>query len=404
MNKTLILILDPNKDISKEIQIHSDLIIKDIKNFFAEKFRNEFSMENSESDILSYFFRNYSFGEITVSIEQDVLSHKEDMYILTGLDNIAVIEELRKSTGINVYVLAYTPNISKIENNQTFDKDILDIYLIADYYLNPYLEIKTVRNEFQRFLDLISGEPAVSIPRNEEINMYMAYTAMYNSHCLSRAVGACLTTQDHDIISTGWNDVPKAGGGVYGINHNNHCFKFKNPKISSELTPACHKDMENQNIMAEIREELKNQGIELGEKEEFIIKEIGKLQIKGLLEFSRSVHAEMHTIIKGAQMVGERIKDSILYVTAFPCHNCARHIILSGVRVVYFLEPFIKSRAIKLHNDSLLLANQITESDFKKDKVFLIPFQGVGGNGFEKIFKRSGDLKLKLKENKMYQF
>jgi deoxycytidylate deaminase len=42
--------------------------------------------------------------------------------------------------------------------------------------------------------------------------MFYARSAANNSSCLSRQVGASITDKNGNLISTGWNDVPKFGG------------------------------------------------------------------------------------------------------------------------------------------------------------------------------------------------
>jgi deoxycytidylate deaminase len=46
--------------------------------------------------------------------------------------------------------------------------------------------------------------------------MYIAQGAAIRTACLSRQVGACLVDRNGNVISTGTNEVPRAGGGVYG--------------------------------------------------------------------------------------------------------------------------------------------------------------------------------------------
>ncbi len=46
--------------------------------------------------------------------------------------------------------------------------------------------------------------------------MYHAYGARMRSACLSRQVGAALMDKKGNVLSTGTNEVPRAGGGVYG--------------------------------------------------------------------------------------------------------------------------------------------------------------------------------------------
>ncbi|MCL0329224.1 deaminase, partial [Escherichia coli] len=66
-------------------------------------------------------------------------------------------------------------------------------------------------------------------------------------------------------------------------------------------------------------------------------------RLKDLIEFSRAVHAEMHAILGASRVAGERILGGKIFVTTYPCHSCARHIIASGISEVYFIEPYRKS-------------------------------------------------------------
>ncbi|MBN0371943.1 deoxycytidylate deaminase, partial [Pseudomonas aeruginosa] len=52
-------------------------------------------------------------------------------------------------------------------------------------------------------------------PTADESGMYAAYSASLKSACLSRQVGAAIANKDGNVISLGWNDVPKFGGGLY---------------------------------------------------------------------------------------------------------------------------------------------------------------------------------------------
>jgi len=52
-------------------------------------------------------------------------------------------------------------------------------------------------------------------PEVGEIAMHHAYAAMMQSACLSRQVGAALADRAGNIVATGTNEVPKAGGGVF---------------------------------------------------------------------------------------------------------------------------------------------------------------------------------------------
>ena len=67
-----------------------------------------------------------------------------------------------------------------------------------------------------------------------------------------------------------------------------------------------------------------------------------------LIEFSRTVHAEMAAIVDAARR-GVSVQDCNLYTTTFPCHECAKHIVAAGIRRVVYIEPYPKSQALSLH-------------------------------------------------------
>lgn len=56
-------------------------------------------------------------------------------------------------------------------------------------------------------------------------------------------------------------------------------------------------------------------------------------------------------------------------MNTFPCHNCAKHIVASGIREVIYIEPYPKSQVAALFSDSIALdrkptANQVAFSSF----------------------------------------
>ena len=67
-------------------------------------------------------------------------------------------------------------------------------------------------------------------------------------------------------------------------------------------------------------------------------------------------------------------------MTTYPWHSCAGHIVPAGITEVYFLEPYRKSLATKLHADA------ITEREGDSTKVRILPFDGVAPSRFLKFF------------------
>jgi deoxycytidylate deaminase len=104
--------------------------------------------------------------------------------------------------------------------------------------------------------------------------------------------------------------------------------------------------------------------------------------ISDITEFGRMTHAEM-TAISDAARLGRSTAGATIYVTTFPCHNCAKHIIASGIVRTVFIEPYPKSKALSLHNDSVIL------DDKSNDRVSFEHFVGISPRRYRDIFEKS---------------
>ena len=116
-------------------------------------------------------------------------------------------------------------------------------------------------------------------------------------------------------------------------------------------------------------------------------KNLKNSKIKDLIEFSRSVHAEMHAIISGSQLSGSKMINGKLFCTTYPCHNCARHIIVAGIKEVYYIEPYVKSLCLTLHDDA------ITEDENSTEKVRILIFDGVAPRKYLTFFTNFAERK-----------
>lgn len=83
--------------------------------------------------------------------------------------------------------------------------------------------------------------------------MYVAYASGLRSACLSRQVGASIMNSDGVVIATGRNDVPKAGGGLYGPEDGNsdaRCVKLEDAN--------CFNDLYKDQVVKDIRSLISN--------------------------------------------------------------------------------------------------------------------------------------------------
>jgi deoxycytidylate deaminase len=213
--------------------------------------------------------------------------------------------------------------------------------------------------------------------------MYAAVSAASKSACLSRQVGAAIYSEKGELLSVGWNDVPKGRGGLYSANDgdNDHrCFKWKGK--------VCHNDRKKEELYSKIFNQLDKEGLLSADVDLPKLREqLLKTPVKDLIEYSRSIHAEMEAIVSAARTGKSGIVGGTLYTTTFPCHNCARHIVAAGISKVFYVEPYAKSLALELHSDSISL---IEETDAK---CAFLQYEGVGPDSVLKLFHHGTERK-----------
>jgi deoxycytidylate deaminase len=280
-----------------------------------------------------------------------------------------------------------------IDSGEEFShgQSVRDTFPMCDFFLRvdgavsgPSEEqsIGQLVSKLRRLFNLIFRTSVIS-PSSEENAMYAAASAAKNSACLSRQVGAAVTSSSGELLSTGWNDVPRSGGGLYGksplvINND----PSKDDERCYALTGTkCHNDAEKRIITEKLIDLLVDNSVLDLSKRSLAIQTISNSRMKDLIEFSRAVHAEMHAILGASRVAGDRILGGKIFVTTYPCHSCARHIVASGISEVYYIEPYRKSLATRLHSDSL--SEDVTDNS---KKVRLMQFDGVSPRRFIDFF------------------
>jgi deoxycytidylate deaminase len=100
----------------------------------------------------------------------------------------------------------------------------------------------------------------------------------------------------------------------------------------------------------------------------------------------------MHAIIIGSQLSSDRMIGGKLFCTTFPCHNCGRHIILSGIQEIYYIEPYVKSLCLELHEDSM--TDDESDSEETRNKVKILMYDGVAPRRYLEFFSMKEKRKL----------
>ena len=201
-----------------------------------------------------------------------------------------------------------------------------------------------------------------------------------------------------DVISTGTNEVPKPGGGTYGSQFPD--VPDTDPLVKQDFrcfthNRFCSNTRSQRDIVLDLLDQLQSV-TNLAPSDEIVNRVMQTTRIGELLEFSRAVHAEMDALLSAARQ-GISTMGTRLFVTTFPCHNCARHIVSAGVDEVQFIEPYLKSRAIPLHGDAITLSpvswTPPSKAGANHCKVLFRPFVGVAPRLFRRVFQKDRALK-----------
>ena len=282
-----------------------------------------------------------------------------------------------------------------------FGQNTRNTYPLADIFVNLEQEAKASL-EIKRFLYLLFGHP-FHTPRPDEVAMYHASAASLRSSDESRQVGAVIVnvkqdseqrTSDLEIISSGMNEVPRRGGGFYWDDsghspdardqwlkkwwNEDRAMGIKKGVLTELLEVLRSQDWFVENIKSE-------QTADLVDK--LISRSLVGTQFMNIGEFQRQVHAEMAAIIDSARR-GIPVDGQSMFVTTFPCHNCAKHIIAAGIRRVVYLEPYPKSRADDLHKEEIQLDPHPGAESL--DRVIFSPYAGVAPRQYQRLFSMAG--------------
>ena len=377
-----------------------------------KKARNS-SPETAASDELKDGIKAYILDSLKHPAEVALLrSVYQDAFCLVGVvcessrGRSRLRDEKCRASGTDeIDIFIARDQDSGITNGQK----VSDTFHLADFFVDNtpdrFLDSENkrenpqwdVNDQLGRLLDILTHRKVIR-PTPSETGMFHAYGAQMTSACLSRQVGAALLDKSGNLVSTGKNEVPSAGGGVYGgsfaqdiPSHSDHRCAYSNEYCSSNRHQL--------EIISELKSALPElEGISI----DSLKAKLKKTGIGRLLEFSRAVHAEMDALLtaarKGSTPVGGR-----LFVTTFPCHYCARHIVSAGIDEVQYIEPYPKSLAYDLHGDAIakskenwLPPSQIIARSDEADsqiKVLFRPFTGVAPRLYKQAFIKNRPLK-----------
>lgn len=237
--------------------------------------------------------------------------------------------------------------------------------------------------QFERYVSGLLGDP-VFVPTTEELLMAQATIVARQSADWSRQVGAVIATRDGSVVAVGRNDDPKIGGGVVASRQPvDSSIEFKRKTLEEIL--AALSDWLNPEELNKGTDELAAIAVKTRLK---------STRLMGIGEFGRMVHAEMAAITDAAAR-GVAVKGQIIFCTTFPCQNCAKHLMASGIRALVHIDPYPKSLVREMYESEIeeLPMESMASDEFDRqvsatheNKFLLLNFMGVAPRGYERLF------------------
>jgi deoxycytidylate deaminase len=284
-----------------------------------------------------------------------------------------------------------------------------DTFCLADVFIQA--TEKQYKSQVDRFLELVFGHP-FKTPSREEHAMFLAYASAARSAQLGRQVGAAIATPEGEVLAVGLNEVPSRRGGVYwegddddwrdhkrdidsnaeqrGLIVKSICAKLTKDVISAvALNELINRLLGRKGVDAQLATTVEEVRAELDLPEQSPVIDcdlaysaIESSELRSITEYGRAVHGEMDAILTCARL-GIAVRGCYMYVTTFPCHNCTRHIIAAGIKRVYYVEPYPKSKARDLHSDAICFDEKKAE---ESGLIPFLPFVGIGPRRYLDFF------------------
>lgn len=223
--------------------------------------------------------------------------------------------------------------------------------------------------------------PGLITPSSDERCMIIAYSAKFNSGCLSRQVGAAITNQFHSIRSIGWNDVP------YGqipcdlrSLADFHDRKNLDTPIYSEFEHSNgEKRYRNTSFREKVIEDYSEELLSTQKSKGYAVPYCFKTLENNYKQeknqvFTRSLHAEENAMLQNVKYGGEGLLNGIIYVTASPCELCSKKLYQIGIRKIVYIDPYPG-----------IARDLIIRCGYKRP--MLVNFQGAFGTSYFKLYR-----------------
>lgn len=268
------------------------------------------------------------------------------------------------------------------EEDNPHGQRVRDIFPSSDVVIDASSK-SVMEQQLLRFFSALFGDYSVT-PTADEYGMQLASTAALRSSDLSRQVGAAILNGNNEIEALGCNEVPKAKGGTY--------WEGDKPDGREHALGGDTNERRKREVLTDLAFRFRKAGLlsaKYDADDNLLLNDvfnrhddtISESQVMDSLEYGRTIHAEMNAITDAARN-GHAVRGATLYCNTFPCHNCAKHIISSGIGQLFYLKPYPKSYASDLFADSVSIDRS------EPNKVPFRQFVGITGPMYVRVFQK----------------
>jgi deoxycytidylate deaminase len=237
--------------------------------------------------------------------------------------------------------------------------------------------------DLDRLVDVLTPRPHLR-PNRYEQGLYLAKAGSLRSAGLRGGIGCVLLDPLGDIVAVGTNEVPRGGGGQYWCDSPDDSRDFHHGQDPAHVA--------KQATVLALLSHLDSLGLYRGDDESVAADCVDFLDgnatraglpsttpaVQGFESLGRVVHAELAALAAAARH-GTSVVGCEAVVTAPPCRQCLRQLIVSGVRGVRYLGT-AAAGAYAFHEDA------ITADPRADDRVLVTPFVGVTPRGYVSAF------------------
>lgn len=334
----------PNINYSFTIAELINDIIKGIKESHDASSNIEVVIDSLRNPFEIMFFKQRFSAFYVIAVNRDDEDRKAEITSRFKEDDAEDIKKLleEEHSGVdakdffkqNVSMCLQQADIHITNRDKKLAKRMNDERYLKKESTSPYF---SVGMQIIKYVSLID-HPGLITPSPEERCMQLAYTAKYNSGCISRQVGAAITDENYSIKAIGWNNTPE-GQVPCNLRNVNDLLEDKNVSGYSPYEQSAEfKNFLKPHFTEQIITHANNLH---GRNVCFCFKSIYNSKFEGKNQVhTRSLHAEESAFLQITKYGGTGIKGGKLFTTASPCELCSKKAYQLGIKVIYYIDPY----------------------------------------------------------------